>query len=51
MFPILVLSEVLNSPFGTWTPALMLFGLFSSVVVWAVVFAIVSEVVTRTQKS
>lgn len=50
MFPVLILSELLSSPFGAWSPGLMLAGLILSVVTWAVVFAVVGGLVKRIQK-
>ena len=50
MFPVLILSEVLNAPFGMWSPGLMFTGLFVSIVVWALVFAAVSALVKQIQK-
>lgn len=50
MFPVLLLSEVLNSPFGTWSPGFMLAGLLVSMAAWALVFAAVSALVKRVQK-
>ncbi|OGG50901.1 hypothetical protein A2704_05965 [Candidatus Kaiserbacteria bacterium RIFCSPHIGHO2_01_FULL_54_36b] len=47
MFPILGMSMVLNSPFGMWSPALMLAGLLVSIVVWAIVFAIASALLKQ----
>ena len=50
MLPILALSAVLNSPFGMWSPTLMLTGLVLSVVVWALVFAIVVGLLKQVRK-
>ena len=44
MFPIVALSVVLNSPFGMWSPWLMLVALLLSIVIWALVFAIVGTI-------
>ena len=50
MFPIIAMAAGLNSPFGMWSPALMLAALVLSVIVWALVFAAVDMLVKRMRK-
>ena len=50
MFPVLAMSVMLGSPFGMWSPALMLVALVLSVIVWALVFAAVDMLVKRMRK-
>lgn len=47
LFPIIGLSFVVGTPFGMWSPALMLVGLALSVVVWALLFGIVAMLLKR----
>lgn len=50
MFPILGMSAMLQSPFGMWSPALMLTALALSVVVWAFVFVAIDMAVKQMRK-
>lgn len=37
-FPIIGLSYITGTPFGMWSMGMMLFALFTSIVVWAALF-------------
>jgi len=50
MFPVLAMSVMLGSPFGMWSPALMLVALVLSVIVWALVFLAVKMVLGQMRK-
>lgn len=50
MFPIIGMSAMLQSPFGAWSPALMLAGLALSIIVWALAFLAVGVVVGQIRK-
>ena len=50
MFPIIAMAAALNSPFGAWSPALMLAALVLSVIAWALVFAAVGTLLKQMRK-
>jgi len=50
MFPIIAMAAGLNSPFGMWSPALMLAALVLSVIVWALVFVAVDMLLKQIRK-
>jgi len=50
MFPVIAMAAVLNSPFGMWSPALMLAALVLSVIAWALVFAAVGTLLKQMRK-
>ena len=50
MFPVIAMSAALNSPFGMWSPALMLTALMLSVIVWALVFVAIDMLLKQIRK-
>jgi hypothetical protein len=47
MFPIIGLSAVLGTPFGMWSPSLMLASVILSIAAWALAFALVGKLLGK----